>query len=213
MGRCKRFEPAAEQAGGRRAWAALRAALLASLLGAARGSVWAQPIGPVGTPGSQAPLGPAGPSPAASGASAASGANANSSTTGAAIAAIAAISHPPTMVLWTANDCAFCRVWQRGERAQEFAALAERLGVKVGVMSKPSLRDPSNAYRWLSTGVPQPAELLAMAPSGLPTFEFFCNGRSQRRLAGLDNWDSFWRSEVRRLARECAVTPAAGAGP
>lgn len=129
-----------------------------------------------------------------------------------AAAPATAATQPPTMVLWTADDCAYCTVWRRGERAQEFAAQADRLGVQVGVMNKRSLKDPATSYRWLSAGVGPPAELLQNPPHAVPTFEFFCKGRSQRRFAGLDNWDSFWRSEVRRLARECAVTPAAATG-
>ncbi len=117
------------------------------------------------------------------------------------------------MVFWTADDCVYCKVWKRGERSQEFAAVADKHGVPVGVMSKSSLKDPPTAYRWLSNGATQPVSLLLDPPRGLPAFEFFCNGRSQRRLAGLADWDSFWRSELRRLARECAATASSAASP
>lgn len=118
----------------------------------------------------------------------------------------AAASPPPSVVFWTAGDCSFCKVWKTGDRHDEFQAEAARLGVPLVTLAKPSLRSPDGDYL-----VPQGAIVppLSTAPKLLPSFDFVCAGKPvRRRLSGLAEWDSFWRSQLRQLARDCP--PASG---
>lgn len=107
------------------------------------------------------------------------------------------------LVYWSAGDCPPCKVWRTGERHDEFAAEAARLGVRLVTVAKPSLRSADSDYRWSDAG-----ETLALdPPKTLPSFDFVCRGKPAQRLAGLANWDSFWRSQLRDLARQCAAAP------
>lgn len=107
------------------------------------------------------------------------------------------------MVYWTAGDCVYCKVWKTGERHEEFQAEAAKLGVRMVTMAKPSLRSPDSEYRG-----PEGSTALGLEPpKGLPSFDFVCQGTPGRRLAGLAEWDSFWRSQARQVARRCAAAP------
>lgn len=128
---------------------------------------------------------------------------------GAALpAARAAEAQPPAVVVyWTAGDCVWCKVWKTGDRHDEFQAEAARLGVRLVTVAKPSLRDADTAYKWPEEpGLASPAPLVASAPKMLPSFDFVCPGKPPRRLAGLADWDSFWRSQLRQIARDCAAS-------
>lgn len=107
------------------------------------------------------------------------------------------------LVYWSAGDCAPCKVWRTGERHDEFQAEAARLGVRLVTVAKPSLRSPDSDYRWSDTQETLPLE----APKTLPSFDFVCRGQAGPRLGGLANWDSFWRSQLRQVARQCAAAP------
>ncbi|MBL8302538.1 MAG: hypothetical protein JNM26_07185 [Ideonella sp.] len=115
-------------------------------------------------------------------------------------------SPPASVVFWTAGDCSHCKVWKTGDRHDEFQAEAARLGVPLVTLAKPSLRSPDADYV-----VPEGALVppLSTAPTTFPSFDFMCAGKPvRRRLSGLAEWDSFWRSQLRRLARDCQ--PASG---
>lgn len=126
-------------------------------------------------------------------------------------AALAAEAQAPVvLVFWTAGDCVWCKVWKTGDRHQEFQTEATRLGVHLVTMAKPSLRDPDSAYRGPDEGQlasPGPSIATSTAPKMLPSFDFMCQGKSVRRLVGLAEWDSFWRSQLRKMARDCTTTP------
>lgn len=112
---------------------------------------------------------------------------------------------PASVVFWTAGDCSFCKVWKAGDRHDEFQAEAARLGVPLVTLAKPSLRSPDSDYL-----VPEGAHVppLSTAPKMLPSFDFLCAGKPVRkRLSGLAEWDSFWRSQLRQLARDCQPAP------
>lgn len=113
---------------------------------------------------------------------------------------------PASVVFWTAGDCSFCKVWKAGDRHDEFQAEAARLGVPLVTLAKPSLRSPDGDYQVPEGAVVPP---LSTAPKMLPSFDFLCSGKPVRkRLSGLAEWDSFWRSQLRQLARDCQ--PASG---
>ena len=110
------------------------------------------------------------------------------------------------LVYWTAGDCGPCLLWSRTERKQELLAEAKRLGITFVEVSRPRLADPITRYAWPATQQPL-AEQMKVYPAaqGTPAFDFVCKGQLQRRLVGLDDWDSFWRKTLRTLAQECAV--------
>ncbi len=115
-----------------------------------------------------------------------------------------------TVVFWTAGDCTYCTQWKRGGRYDEFAAEAARLGATMATVAKPALRDPATAFRWdPSVAAAPPTRLADLAPPKLlPSFDVLCNGQPVKRLMGLAEWDSFWRSQLRRTARECTSIPS-----
>jgi hypothetical protein len=110
------------------------------------------------------------------------------------------------LVFWHAGDCPPCKVWERGERRVEFDEQAAPLGIALVSVFKPSLRDPVSAFAWPQEQHALRTRLAVMpAPELLPSFDFVCNGQVVRRLQGLAQWDSFWRSQARRLGRECTA--------
>lgn len=109
------------------------------------------------------------------------------------------------LVFWTANDCGPCKLWSQTERRTEFLAEAKRLGVDLVVVSRKSVADPVTSYVWPATHAELKASLAELPPAqATPSFDFVCKGQLQRRLAGVDDWDSFWRKTLRQLARDCA---------
>jgi hypothetical protein len=113
------------------------------------------------------------------------------------------------LVFWHAGDCPPCKAWERGERRSEFIEQAGPLGIGLVSVFKPSLMSPASAFAWppehqtLRTGLS-----VLPVPELLPSFDFVCNGQLVRRLQGLADWDSFWRSQARLMARECSASKA-----
>lgn len=126
---------------------------------------------------------------------------------GAALLGLAAwpvaAAEPPAalVVFWTADDCPWCNTWKNGDRRPEFELEAARLGVAIGVQRKPSLRSPDSQFAWQEAAFPAPAGLVP--PRVVPSFDFTCRGQALKRLTSMADWDSFWRAELRRLARQC----------
>lgn len=109
------------------------------------------------------------------------------------------------MVFWTAGDCGPCKLWSHTERRLEFLTEAKRLGVDLVVVSRPRVADPVERYVWPATQQELKARMAELPAAQLtPSFDFICKGQLQRRLAGVDDWDSFWRKSLRQLARDCA---------
>ena len=109
-----------------------------------------------------------------------------------------------SVVYWTADDCGYCKLWRNGDRFEEFDAEAKRLGVGFATVRKPSLRQADSAYAWTTEAFSAPPVVLTPPmPRLLPSFDLLCNGKKTKRLVGLADWDSFWRSELRRMARDC----------
>lgn len=122
-----------------------------------------------------------------------------------------AAAQPPgrmQLVFWHAGDCPPCKVWDRGDRRTEFSQQAAPLGIALVSVFKPSLRDPESAFAWPEEHQALRTRLSALpAPKLLPSFDFVCDGQLVRRLQGLDDWDSFWRSQARGMARQCPGSP------
>jgi len=122
----------------------------------------------------------------------------------AAGAAAQAAPSDTHVVFWTAGDCGPCKLWSHTERRLEFLAEAKRLGVDLVVVSRPRVADPVTRYVWPATHPELKASMAELPPAQLtPSFDFVCKGQLQRRLGGVDDWDSFWRKTLRQLARDC----------
>lgn len=115
-------------------------------------------------------------------------------------------SHAGTreVLMWSAEDCSWCTVWKKSDRVAEFQAAAEPLSIRLFTVSKRSLASPSRTYVF-----PEGATNLSVdqAPTLLPAFDFVCDGKSVRRLQGMDAWDSHWSRQLRQLAKDCPVAP------
>ena len=110
------------------------------------------------------------------------------------------------LIYWTVGDCGPCLLWSRSERKQELLAEAKRLGITFVEVSRPRLADPVARYAWPAAQQTLAEQMQAYpAAQFTPAFDFVCKGQLQRRLAGLADWDSFWRKTLRTLARECPV--------
>lgn len=125
----------------------------------------------------------------------------------------AATSEAPSavsLVYWSAGDCGPCRAWSQTERKQEFLSEAKALGVTLVEVQRPRLADPLSRYTW-----PKEQEALMQsylahqyAPAQLtPAFDFVCRGELLLRIDGLHEWDSFWKSSLRRSVKQCKAQP------
>ncbi len=111
---------------------------------------------------------------------------------------------PVQVLYWSAADCGPCRLWREGDRYKEFKEQADRLGVALVSVRKPSLKDPATAFEW-----PDNASLYRQLhasiapPRVVPNFDILCRGKPVHRMTGLGEWDSFWHSRLRQAVRDC----------
>ncbi len=115
-----------------------------------------------------------------------------------------------SLVYWSAGDCGPCRAWSQTERKQEFLNEAKALGVTLVEVQRPRLADPLSRYAWPKAHEALMQSYLAhqYAPAQLtPAFDFVCRGELLLRIDGLHEWDSFWKTSLRRSIKQCRALP------
>jgi hypothetical protein len=113
------------------------------------------------------------------------------------------------LVYWSAGDCGPCLAWSKTERKQEFLAEAQRLGFTLVEVQRPRLADPLSSYAWPQADAALAERYKHYPPATMtPAFDLVCRGELVKRMDGLAEWDSFWKTSMRKLAKSCESAPS-----
>lgn len=128
---------------------------------------------------------------------------------GGAYAAPTASDKARVLIYWSAGDCGPCLAWSKTERKQEFLVEAQRLGFTLVEVQRPRLADPLSRYAWPQADAALAERYKHYPPATMtPAFDLVCRGELVKRMDGLAEWDSFWKTSMRKLAKTCESAPS-----
>jgi hypothetical protein len=127
---------------------------------------------------------------------------------GSALTAQAGSEQGRVLIYWSAGDCGPCLAWSKTERKQEFLVEAQRLGFQLVEVQRPRVADPLTRYAWPVADAALAERYQHYPPAAMtPAFDLVCRGELVKRMDGLADWDSFWKTSMRALAKTCDAAP------